>query len=373
MTKTTVRVGQLGAGFIGQMHSLAFSNAGFSRLQPEVRADLVAIADVNQAAAADIAERYGWSATHNDWNDLMSEDLGLFVNAGPNDLHSAPTIAAAQAGIPVFCEKPLASSGDVAYRLWKAVAAAGVEHRCAFMHRFIPAVQFARELIASGELGEIRHFRSRFLMNMLAPDGSVSWRFDRGRSGAGAIGDLGSHHIDLARFLVGEVQEIAALTGTWTVDPAQLITDVNDDSFIAIGRLENGATASFEASRVVASHALTGEFEIDGTKGSISWNMERLNELTIRRPGQGPMTQMVTRPGHPLEGFWLPGGVQGSHPLGWNECFAHQAHDMLGLASGQLTDSVAATFEDGYRVAEIVDTIERAAKERRTLPVAFSA
>jgi len=373
MTKTTVRVGQVGAGFIGQMHSLAFNNAGFSNRQPAVGAELVAIADQNAHLAAEVAERYGWASTHTDWNELFSQNLGLFINAGPNDLHAAPTIAAARAGIPVFCEKPLASSADVAFDLWQAVAQTGVEHRCAFMHRFIPAVQFARELIASGELGEIRHFRSRFLMDMLGPDGSVSWRFDRGRSGAGAIGDLGSHHIDLARFLVGDVTEVAALTQTWTVDPAHQILDVNDDSFMAIGRLANGATASFEASRVAASHALSGEFEIDGTKGSISWKMERLNELVIRRPGQGPMVQMVTRPGHPLEGFWLPGGVQGSHPVGWNECFAHQAHDMLGLAGGAATQSLAATFEDGYRVAEIVDTIEQAAEERSMLPIRFRA
>ncbi|BDZ49327.1 dehydrogenase MviM [Frondihabitans sucicola] len=373
MTKTTVRVGQVGAGFIGQMHSLAFNNAGFSQRQPSIAANLVALADRSVEAREAAASRYGWSATYGDWTDVLKQDLGLFINAGPNDLHFDPTIGAAQAGIPVFCEKPLASSAGVAHELWKAVAATGVEHRCAFMHRFIPAVQYARELIASGELGEIRHFRSRFLMDMVGPDGEITWRFDRGRSGAGAIGDLGSHHIDLARFLVGEVTEVSALTQTWTVDPSNRITDVNDDSFIAIGRLANGATASFEASRVAAAHALSGEFEIDGTKGSISWKMERLNELVIRRPGGGPSTQMVTRSGDPLEGFWLPGGVQGSHPVGWNECFAHQAHDMLALAAGTSTGSVAATFEDGYRVAEIVDTIEEAAHERKMLPVVFKS
>jgi predicted dehydrogenase len=371
MTKTPVRVGMLGAGFIGQMHSLAFRSAGYSRAEPNVTPEFVALADQNEKLADEVADRYDWATTTADWHDLLEHDLGLLINAGPNDLHLEASVAAAKAGIPVFCEKPLASSADEAHTLWSSVASRGVMNRCAFMHRFIPAIQLARQMVRAGELGDVRHFRSTFALNMLGSDGEVSWRFDRDRAGAGAIGDLGSHHIDVARFVVGEIEQVAAMTKTWTTDPTHQIANVNDDAFTAIATLNNGATAVFEASRNNAPHSLTGRIEIDGTKRSISWNMERLNELVIREPGQGPRTQMVTRPTHPLEGFWLPGGIQGSHPLGWNECFAHQAHDILGLASGKLEDSVAATFEDGYRVAEIVDTIEAAAESRSTLPVNF--
>jgi len=371
MTKTPVRVGMLGAGFIGQMHSLALRSAGYSRAEPAVTPELVALADQDGKLAAEVADRYDWSQTTADWRELLGQDLGLFVNAGPNHLHLEPSVAAAKAGIPVFCEKPLASSADEAYRLWKAVDAYGVMHRCAFMHRFIPAIQLARQMVQFGELGEVRHFRSTFALNMLGPDGEVSWRFDRDKAGAGAIGDLGSHHIDVARFIVGEVRSVGAIAKTWTTDPSSRIAKVNDDAFVGIAELDNGATAVFEASRNNAPHSLTGRIEIDGTERSISWNMERLNELVIREPGRGPRVQMATRPGHPIEGFWLPGGIQGSHPVGWNECFAHQAHDILGLASGKLGHSVAATFEDGYRVAEIVDTIEAAAESGTTLPVTF--
>lgn len=370
-----VRVGQLGAGFIGQMHSLALTNAGMSRAQPQVRAHLCALADRDAAAAEAAAERYGWASSNTSWESVLAhEGLDLFVNAGPNDLHIEPTVAAAERGLAVFCEKPLAASGDLAHDLWRRVARTGVVARTAFMHRFIPAVQLARDLVRSGEFGEARHFRSRFLMNMAAPDGSVSWRFDRDRSGAGAMGDLGSHHIDIARFTVGEVQEVGAMLSTWTEDPTGRITTVNDDAFRAVATLAGGVTATFEASRVAPAHGLTGEFEIDCTEGSVAWRMERLNELVIRRPGTGPAAQVVTRPGDPLEGFWLPSGVQGSHPLGWNECFAHQAHSILALVAGApRASSPAATFEDGYRVAEIVDTIQRAAAERRILPVVFRA
>jgi predicted dehydrogenase len=362
MTKTVVRVGMLGAGFIGQMHSLAFRNASVARAEPAVSAQFVSVGDQNATATAEVAERYEWAATATDWTEALNSGIDLFINAGPNSTHAPASIDAANLGIAVFCEKPLSSSADEAYDLWKAVESAGVMNRTAFMHRFIPAIQLARQMVRAGELGEIRNFRSTFLLNMLGPDGSVSWRFSRGAAGHGALGDLGSHHIDLARFLVAEVIEVAALTKTWTKDPAGVVTDVNDDTFLAIGTLENGATATFQASRAAAAHSLTSLIEIDGTKGSLSWGMERLNELVVRKPGQGPQTLPVLRPGHPYDGFWLPGGIQGSHPLGWNECFAHQAHDILALASGKKTESVAATFADGYRVAEIVDTIEAAAK-----------
>jgi predicted dehydrogenase len=371
MTKTRVRVGMLGAGFIGQMHSLAFRTAGYSRAEPSVAPELVALADHDEKAATEVADRYEWSATTTDWRDLLNHDLDVFVNAGPNDLHLEASLAAAKAGLPVFCEKPLASSADEAHRLWKSVARYSVMNRCAFMHRFIPALQLARQMVQAGDLGEVRHFRSTFALDMLGPAGEVSWRFDRDRAGAGAIGDLGSHHIDVARFIVGEVAQVGAMVRTWTSDPTGRIDRVNDDAFVATALLDNGATAVFEASRNNAPHSLTGRIEIDGTHRSISWNMERLNELVIREPGRGPRVQLVTRPGHPLEGFWLPGGIQGSHPLGWNECFAHQAHDILGLASGKLEHSVAATFEDGYRVAEIFDTIEAAAAGGTTMPVTF--
>jgi predicted dehydrogenase len=362
MTKTAVRIGMLGAGFIGQMHSLAFRNAGMARIDPQVTADFISVADQNLTAAAEIADRYEWGCISSTWSETISSGIDLFINAGPNSTHGPASIEAANAGIAVFCEKPLAASADEAYMLWKHIQRTGVLNRCAFMHRFIPAIRLARRMVQAGELGEIRHFRSLFLLDMLDPGGQISWRFSRGASGHGALGDLGSHHIDLARFLVAEVEEIAALTATWTRDPAGAVTDINDDAFIAVGTLANGATASFQASRTAAAHSLTSLIEIDGAKGSLAWGMERLNELTIREPGKGARVLPVMQRGHPFDGFFLPSGIQGSHPVGWNDCFAHQAHEILALASGEKTESVAATFEDGYRVAEIADAIEAAAQ-----------
>lgn len=369
MASLNLPVVQLGAGFIGQTHSQAMTRASHSRREPSVSADLWALADHDAILAANVAERFGWQKTTTDWTELLNDKARLFVNAGPNDVHIEPSIAAARAGIDVFCEKPLAGTAEEAHTLWKSVDGTGVNHRAAFLHRFIPALQFARRIIQEGDLGEIVHFRSQFLLNMVGPDGMLSWRFDRGIAGSGAVGDLGSHHIDVARYLVGEIKEVQAMSKTWVTDPTGQISDVNDDYFAAVASLENGATAVFEASRIAAAHSLTGRIEVDGTKGSLSFDMERLNEITTRSPQHGFQVRLVTQSSDPSAGFDVPVGIQGAHPVGWNDCFALQAYDVLALAAGAIKDSVAATFEDGYQVAEIVETIEKSAAMGERLPV----
>ena len=370
----TVGIGLLGAGFIGQLHALAFRNAGLSARMPRLKPALRVLCDRTKDQAEDIGDRYGFERATTDWRDVVADpSVQLFVNAGPNDVHAAPTIAAARAGKHVFCEKPLASTADEAFSTWKAVEATGVRHLCAFNYRSFPALNLARDLIQSGALGEIRHFRSRFLLTMLSPDGGLSWRFSRSRAGHGAVGDLGSHHIDLARFLVGEVTRVGALMKSWSRDADGAITDVNDDAFLCAAELDNGATASFEASRVAGAHNLDGEIEVDGTRGSIRFHMERLNELVILEPGRGPRVQMVTGVQHPYADFWLPVGIQGQHPLGWSDCFAHQARHMLEAVAAGVPVAPRATLEDGYRVAEIVDAIARSALSGRFEDLAFRA
>lgn len=370
--RSEIGIGILGAGFIGQMHALAFRNAGVSARSPRLVPRLRLLCDRTEAQAHDIADRYGFERATTQWTDLIADpNITLFVNAGPNDLHGEPSIAAAKAGKHVFCEKPLASTADEAYATWKAVAGTGVRHMCAFNYRSFPALNLAREMIRSGELGEIRHYRSRFLLTMLTPDGNLSWRFSRSRAGHGAVGDLGSHHIDLARFLVGEVKRVGAILKIWSRDARGEINDVNDDAFVCAAELDNGATASFEASRVAAAHNLGGQIEVDGTRGSLNFHMERLNELVIYEPGRGPRVQMVTGAHHPYADFWLPVGIQGQHPLGWSECFAHQARHMLSVVAGEEEIPPRATFEDGYRVAEIVDTIARSGATGRFEDVTF--
>jgi predicted dehydrogenase len=328
---------------------------------------LQTIADVRSELAESAVTQYGWGTATDDWRSVVEDpSIGLFDNAAPNDLHVEPCIAAAERGKHILCEKPLARSAAEAHRIWRAADEAGVLHLCAFMYRFIPAIRHARDLIHAGELGEVVHFRSTFLLGFALDETiPMSWRFDRRVAGAGALGDLGSHHIDLARFLVGEVERIAANTKTFIEDrPGGRVT--NDDAFVSIAELSGGATATFEGSRVAGNHALTSRIEVDGTKGSLAFSFERLNELELSQRGQpGFRRFLVTQPGHPYADFWFPVGIQGQHPISWADCFAHQAHCIThAIATGSRLPEHAPTFRDGYRVAEVVDAATRAVSSR---------
>jgi len=372
---TTIAIGMLGAGFIGQMHSLTFGSASFAKPEPRLSGRLIMLAETDRKLAAEIQQRYGWEAITDDWQKVIDNpEIELFINSGPNDAHAEPTIAAATAGRHLFCEKPLARTADEAFAIWQAAEKAGVKHMCAYIHRFIPALQLARRMIASGEIGRIRHFRSNFLIDMQHPDGSLSWRYSTGAAGGGATGDLGSHHIDQARFLVSDVRRVVSLVKSWSRDERGRITDVNDDWFVAGAELENGATASFEASRVTQGHPLTGRIEVDGTLGTVRWEMERVSELVITEPRKGRRTISVVAPEHPYSDFWLPAGIQGSFAIGWRDCFYHQARHMLAaVALGNHVGPIGATFEDGYRVAEIVDAIQRSGQTGSIEEVSFRA
>jgi predicted dehydrogenase len=369
-----IRIGQLGAGFIGKVHSLAYRNAARAQRPVGATVELRTLADHNAQRAAEVADRYGWAQTSTDWREIIADpDINLFDDSAPNDLHVEPCIAAARAGKHVLCEKPLAPSAQDAYRVWREVAAAGVLHQCAFMYRFIPAIAYARQLIEAGELGEILHFRARFLLSFAVdPEVPFSWRFDRQTAGPGALGDLGSHHIDLARFLVAEVASVAAAT---TIEvpqrPGGAVT--NDDAFLAIAQLANGASASFEGSRIAGNHGLTSKIEVDGTRGSLAFDFERLNELALSERGKsGFRNILVTQSTHPFSDFWFPVGIQGQHPISWADCFAHQAHCMLSaIAAGRALPPEAPTMADGYRVAEAVDTMAQAAAEHTWVEVSY--
>jgi predicted dehydrogenase len=370
-----IGIGMIGAGFIGQMHSLTFGSVGVARRVPSLSGRLIALADNNLDVAREVQERYGWERISSDWRQAIDDpDVAIFINSGPNDAHAEPTAAAAAAKKHLFSEKPLARTADEAFTIWQAAHAAGVRHMCAFIHRFIPALQLARRMISDGEIGRVRHFRSNFLIDMQHPDGSLSWRYSTRAAGGGATGDLGSHHIDQARFLVGEVRQVNAIERSWSKDAKGRITDVNDDWFVAGALLDNDVTAVFEASRVSEGHPLTGRIEVDGTLGTLRWEMARISELYLTKPRQGHTTIPVVAHNHPYSDFWLPVGIQGSFAIGWRDCFYHQAHHMLAAVGlGKSVAPIGATFEDGYRVAEIVDAIRRSAKRGVAEAVNFRA
>ena len=215
----TIGVGMLGYAFMGKAHSNAYKKLAYMTWPPPLMPQLVAIAGRNEEAVGEAATRYGFEGYVTDWRELVGDErIGLFDNSGPNNLHAEPSIAAAEAGKHVICEKPLGRDADESYEAWQRVDAAGVKHMCAFNYRFVPAMRLARQLIESGELGEITHFRGSYLQEWGTIDDEV-WRFDKSLAGSGALGDLGAHVIDLARYLVGEIESVAGVTATFKPGP----------------------------------------------------------------------------------------------------------------------------------------------------------
>src|SRR5216683_1807123 len=271
-----IGVGMLGYAFMGKAHSNAFRKLGYMAWPPPLVPRLVAIAGRNQDAVAEAAQRYGYERWTTDWHDIVSdESIGLFDNGGPNSLHGEPTIAAAEAGKHVLCEKPLGRTADESYEIWKRVAATGVKHMCGFNYRFVPAVRFARELIDAGELGELRHFRARYLQDWGDDVSLDTWRFHPDEAGSGALGDLAAHVVDLARFLVGEPTSVSGLVRT--LIPGRQV----DDAVEAAVEFENGAVGTIESTRLALGHRNAFQWEINGSLGSLVFDMERMNELQV--------------------------------------------------------------------------------------------
>jgi predicted dehydrogenase len=371
-------VGVLGYAFMGKAHSNAFHKLAYMTWPPPLRPRLVAIAGRSEEGVTEAARRYGYERACTDWRELVDDpEIELFDNCGPNDLHAEPTIAAARAGKHVVCEKPLGRNAPESYDLWQAVAATGVKHLCAFNYRFVPAVRLAREMIEAGELGEIYHFRGRYLQEWIAdPEFPLVWRLDSAQAGSGALGDIGAHVIDLARFLVGEIAFVQGLLRTFVEErPGGRVTV--DDAVESVVTFESGAIGTVEASRFCLGRKNAFQWEINGSKGSIAFDLERLNELQVHlgdsRPGeraQGFRSVLVTEAEHPFWEHWWPHG----HIIGWEHLFVHELHHLLtAIRDDGEVAPYGATFEDGYRVAEVCDAITRSSESGAREQVEYRA
>lgn len=359
-----IGVGMLGYAFMGKAHSNAYKKLPYMTWPPPMVPELAALAGRDENNVAEAAARYGFASHSTDWRDVVAdESVGLFDNCGPNDVHAEASIAAAEAGKHVFCEKPLGRDADESFEAWQKVEAAGVKHMCAFNYRFVPAVRLAREMIEAGELGEIRHFRGRYLQEFINdPEFPMIWRLEKDVAGSGALGDLGAHVIDLGRFLVGEVSAVSATARTFIPDrPGGKVTV--DDAFESVVEFESGAIGTLEASRFCPGRKNGLAWEINGSKGSIAFELERFNELQVFFPGsepgaeaQGFRTVLVSEAEHPFWSHWWPPG----HMIGWEHTFVHEIHHLLtAIVEDGDVAPYGATFEDGYRAAEICDAILR--------------
>jgi len=319
----------------------------------------------DETALAAAADRLGFESTATDWREVVNA-VDVFYNLGPNHCHAEPSIAALAAGTHVLCEKPLATTLAEAAAMRDAARESDAVAGCGFNYRFVPAIRYARALIADGKLGEIRHVRGRYLQDWLSdPEAPWSWRLDESLAGSGALGDLGAHTVDLARFLVGPeagaIERVSGHLETFVAErpasdpegPAERPVTV-DDAFTAQAAFEGGAMATFEASRYAHGHVNDHTIEIHGSAGSLAFSLERLNEVRYRGPDhRGYETILVTGDDDPYGGAWWPPG----HVLGWEHTVVHENYEFLSAVAGG--EEFSPSFENAYAVQRILDAIER--------------
>lgn len=373
--KKDAGVALIGYAFMGRAHSNAWRQVA-PFFSPRLTPRLKVICGRDGAKVAAAAKAYGWEASATDWREVVRrKDIDIVDVSTPGDSHAEIAIAAAKAGKAVICEKPLANTVAEARRMLAAVEKAGVPHMICHNYRRVPAVMLAKHLIDSGRIGPIRHFRGTYLQDWIAdPAFPMVWRLDKSKAGSGALGDIGAHSIDLARFLVGEVAEVSGhletfirtrpIAGSRTKRGRVTV----DDAALALLRFDGGAIGTMEATRMARGRKNQNRFEINGSLGSIAFDLERLNELEVYfesdpAPVRGFRRVLVTEQSHPFMKAWWPPG----HLIGYEHTFIHTFYDFLeAIADGNVT---APNFEDGLRNQMVMAAIEKASTTRRWVTV----
>ncbi|WP_067488804.1 Gfo/Idh/MocA family protein [Actinomadura hibisca] len=370
-------IGLVGHAFMGRAHSQAW-RAVAPFFGPPLTPVMAVLAGRSAGRAGAAARRLGWAAAVTDWKDLLRrDDVQLIDICTPGDTHAEIAVAALEAGKHVLCEKPLANTVEEAVAMTAAAERArvrGVRSMVGFNYRRVPAVTLARDMIAQGRLGTLRHVRAQYLQDWLVdPDAPFTWRSDRDRAGSGALGDIGAHIIDLAQFVTGQhLTGVSALSETFV--PERPLPDGGtarvtvDDAALFIGRTGGGALASFEATRFAAGRKNSLRIEVNGSAGSVAFDLESLNELWFHDHTEDPATAgfrrvLVTEPVHPYAGAWWPPG----HVLGYEHTFTHQMADLLAaIAEGS---DPAPSFADGLQVQRVLAAVQASAESGAWTPV----
>ncbi|QGN47380.1 gfo/Idh/MocA family oxidoreductase [Micromonospora sp. WMMC415] len=384
-TDKQLRVGMVGYAFMGAAHSQAWRTVNRVYDLP-ARARMALICGRDTGKVAEAADRLGWEAYTTDWRDLVArDDIDVVDVCTPGDSHAEIALAALAAGKHVLCEKPLANTVSEARAMAAAAAtaqAAGVRSMCGFNYRRVPAVTMMRQLVADGRLGVIRHVRATYLQDWIVdPQFPLVWRLQKDKAGSGALGDIGAHIIDLTQYVTGQlITGVSAVTETFvkerplpagssglaaTLDgdghrPATGPVTV-DDAAVFVARLDGGALATYEASRFATGRKNALRVEINGSLGSVVFDLERLNELEFydaTRPAaeQGFSRILVTEGEHPYMSAWWPPG----HIIGYEHSFTHQMRDFVeAVATGV---DPAPSFADALQVQLVLDAVSRSAE-----------
>ncbi|HEY5115295.1 MAG TPA: Gfo/Idh/MocA family oxidoreductase, partial [Nakamurella sp.] len=361
-----------GFGWMGRVHTQAYARVLHHFPALRVAPELVGVADKVPGRAAEAAAQFGFDTAVDDWRDLATDPRVEAVSiAAPNFLHREIGVAMAQAGKHIWIEKPVGLSTADATAVADAVKAAGVQGAVGFNYRNAPAVSYARELIAAGELGTVTHARFRFLSDYAAhPDGALTWRYERERGGSGVLGDLASHGVDLAWYLLGDIESLVADSATFLTERArpsgattghgratggELGPVENEDYLGCLLRFASGARATLEASRVAVGEQNNYGFEIHGTKGAVFWDFRRMGELGVS-VGTAYQDQSVSTvyvgPAHGYYGAFQPGSATS---MSYDALKVIEAYEFLrSVADGT---PHGATLDDAVRSAAALDAM----------------
>ncbi|WP_455912946.1 Gfo/Idh/MocA family protein [Pseudomonas syringae] len=366
-------VGLIGTGFMGRAHALAFHNARTTFDLP-FNLILVALADADAARAQQCAASWGFQRSHDDWQQLISDPaVNLVAITTPNQLHFPMAMAALEAGKAVYCEKPLAVSLAQAQEMQAAARKAGVVTRVGYNYQHNPIIGLAKQMIERGELGRIVSFQGEFSEDFMGDGLSPwSWRCEEAHAG-GALADLGSHLLAMARYLLGDVDAVCA--DSQTVYPQRPATRGSeeqraisiDDQTYALLRFANGARGTFGSSWLKHGYKNHLSFEIGGTEGTLSFDQERLNELRLYRtgsPGRDGFQRILAGPAQPGYASFCPAP---GHQLGYNELKTLEVHDLIQALGGQVSSGT--DFAEAMEVERLATAIRIAAKEMRWVSV----
>lgn len=381
-----IRIGLIGTGGMGKAHATAFKNVSLVFGNEPGRPVLEIVADVDASAVEEWATKFGFPRWTTNWRQIVNDpQVDVIDITTPNSLHAEMAIAAAQAGKHVYCEKPLATTSADAARIVAAVEKSGVISLVGFNYLKNPAQAFAKQLIESGELGEITLFRGTFDQDFLAnPDIPFSWRLDRTLAGTGALGDLGSHTIAFAHFLVGDVIEVCGLSATQIKERVVPTSGSgyaaaaqsggakraveNEDIMELLVRFDSGAIGTIGTSRIGLGRKLGLNYEIQGTKGSLFYTQERMNEIQLYRDSDPDREKgyktIYIGPEHPgYKAFFGLAGIG----LGYNDQKIIEAHDLITAIA--LDQPAEPDVRFAYRVNKVIDAADLSCQEHRWVQV----
>ncbi|MBX9392520.1 Gfo/Idh/MocA family oxidoreductase [Streptomyces sp. TRM72054] len=373
----TLGVAVVGFGWMGRVHTQAYARLPHHYPRLPLRPELVTVAEEVPGRAEQAAEQFGFASATRDWREVAADPRVRAVSiTAPNFLHREIGVAMAEAGKHIWIEKPVGLTADDARAVAEAVAKAGVQSAVGFNYRNAPAVETARELIASGELGTVTHARIRLFSDYAAhPEGALTWRYERERGGSGVLGDLASHGADLARYLLGDIASLTADTAIFVPERArptgataghsratggELGPVENEDYVSALLRFASGARGVLEACRVSVGEQNNYGFEVHGTKGAVFWDFRRMNELGISRGTayqDQPVSTVYVGPGHGEFAAFQPGAA---NAMGYDDLKVIEAYRFLrSIAEGT---PHGATLPDAVHSAVVLDAMARSAE-----------